>query len=162
MKQRDEFRWYHLNWHRWNKDKSGSNLTIIGYYKPIEVLGRISKVVNKGRMNIHFSYSIEHQIICPRNDSRHQILSWVENGYIDVGDGCWRRNLLVTTLRSLHWKVTNIMILSPHEQSLEHFSVYFEHDLEFKKRSPLAWDSLRRWLIFYYSGFLITNEVWCL
>ena len=24
---------------------------------------------------------------------------WVFDGYIDVGDGCWRRNVLVTTLR---------------------------------------------------------------
>ena len=29
------------------------------------------------------------------DDIRHDSLS----GYIDVGDGCWRRNLLVTTIR---------------------------------------------------------------
>ena len=28
-----------------------------------------------------------------------KIRPWVEKGYIDVGDGCWRPNVLVTSLR---------------------------------------------------------------
>ena len=30
---------------------------------------------------------------------RKMILGEIENGYIDVGDGCWRPNMLVTSLR---------------------------------------------------------------
>ena len=31
--------------------------------------------------------------------SFNNILGYAENGYIDVGDGCWRRNVLVTIVR---------------------------------------------------------------
>ena len=31
--------------------------------------------------------------------SSTNLITWL-NGYIDVGDGCWRQNLLATTLRS--------------------------------------------------------------
>ena len=37
----------------------------------------------------------------PLNDVEDYIIGQINKfeGYIDVGDGCWRRNVLVTTLR---------------------------------------------------------------
>ena len=60
---------------------------------------------------------------------------WFIDGYIDVGDGCWRRNVLTTTLRCW-WRFWRF--LSP-------TSSFFEH----KRRARLS----KRW----HQHPLVTN-----
>ena len=39
------------------------------------------------------------------------------NGYIDVGDGCWRRNVLVATNKRYLWRFLAIWVINIHKSS---------------------------------------------
>ena len=93
------------------------------------------KCFNNETYHPKISFCILNQIELPReplltipiNDSAHQkgndprlihYRVWSTDGYIDIGDGCWRRFMLVTDLRCW-WRIfniensTSIEILSP-------------------------------------------------